>query len=126
MRPLYQATRFHHPLPPGRLTPRPQLFARLDEGIGRGGGVVLVTAPHGSGKSTLASAWLAARPAPWIWLSLDAADNDPRLLLRHLVIALEGVAPAAGARLLPRLVAGAHAAGMPSAFEAQATASRRC
>ncbi|HMQ34614.1 MAG TPA: AAA family ATPase, partial [Chloroflexaceae bacterium] len=105
MLPLFQATRYHLPLPPGRLTPRPRLFARLDQAVAPEGGLALVTAPPGRGKSTLVSAWLAARGAPWVWLSLEAADNEPRRLLSHLVIALEAVAPAAGARLLPRLAA---------------------
>ncbi len=125
--PIFQASRFHLPLPPGHLTPRPRLDALLSAGVAQDAGLVLVTAPPGYGKSTLVSMWLAAQlraslvapdPGPratpqpevlrFAWLSLDIGDNDPRRLLRHLIIALEAVAPAAGARLLPRLAAGGH------------------
>src|SRR4030095_15597861 len=47
------ATKFHTP-PPG-LLPRPQLLARLAQGMGRG--LTVVSTPAGFGKTTLLGAW---------------------------------------------------------------------
>ena len=50
--------------------------------------LTLVSAPAGYGKSTLVSSWLSQVDAPVAWLSLDEADNDPRLFLTYWVAAL--------------------------------------
>jgi len=81
-----------------RLSPDPPMMPRL----------VLVSAPAGFGKSTLLIQWLSSRqlgaaqaavpPAGTrvAWLSLDAADDEPRAFLTHLVAALQVVSPAVG------------------------------
>jgi LuxR family transcriptional regulator, maltose regulon positive regulatory protein len=67
--------------------------------------LVLVSAPAGFGKTTLLTQWLTSQdtgdgrgtPAARVaWLSLDAADSDPRLFLPHLVAALQIVSPKVG------------------------------
>jgi LuxR family transcriptional regulator, maltose regulon positive regulatory protein len=85
------ATKFHSPLPVGRLTVRPRLDTRLDESLTAGCRVVLITAPAGYGKSTLASAWLRKLDIPFAWLSLDSSDNEPRQFLSYLVGALQKI-----------------------------------
>ena len=64
--------------------------------------LVLVSAPAGSGKTTLLTQWLspsitaggsgAVLPRA-IWLSLDAADDEVRAFLAHLVGALQLASP---------------------------------
>ncbi|MFL5945731.1 MAG: AAA family ATPase, partial [Gaiellaceae bacterium] len=55
--------------------------------------VVKVTAPAGWGKTTLAAQWAAAETRPWIWLSVDAHDNDAVVFLKHVMAGIERVAP---------------------------------
>jgi LuxR family maltose regulon positive regulatory protein len=63
--------------------------------------VVAVSAPPGYGKSTLLAQWTARDDRPSAWLSLDASDNNPAVLLRYLATAIDRVEP-----LPPRLLAG--------------------
>ena len=55
--------------------------------------LVLVSAPAGAGKSTALAQWTREDPRPTAWLQLDAADDDPVLLLSYLAVALTGLAP---------------------------------
>ena len=43
--------------------------------------VVSVVAPAGYGKTTLLSQWAEADGQAFAWVSVDEADNDPRVLL---------------------------------------------
>ena len=90
------STKFHRPLTVGRLTSRPRLDERLDEGLQEGCLLVLVTAPAGFGKSTLVSSWLRNQMVPSSWLSLDGNDNDPGQFLSYLVGALQIIDPTIG------------------------------
>jgi LuxR family maltose regulon positive regulatory protein len=54
---------------------------------------VTVVAPAGYGKTTLLALWAAADDRPFAWLSLDAHDNDPIILLTHLAVALDRIRP---------------------------------
>jgi LuxR family transcriptional regulator, maltose regulon positive regulatory protein len=54
---------------------------------------VTVVAPAGYGKTTLLALWAAADDRPFAWLSLDAYDNDPIILLTHLAVALDRISP---------------------------------
>ncbi|HMQ55017.1 MAG TPA: LuxR C-terminal-related transcriptional regulator [Anaerolineae bacterium] len=110
-------TKLYIPLPRPDLVARPRLLARLTEGVTRGPGVTLISAPAGFGKTTLVSAWLAARtngapeaqisplpaggagpgrPLNAAWLSLEPADNDPTRFLTYLLAAIQEVDPALG------------------------------
>jgi LuxR family maltose regulon positive regulatory protein len=74
--------------PPGLrqgLVARPALVNRLRR---EAAPVVSVVAPAGYGKTTLLAQWAAAESRPVAWLSLDARDNDPAVLLTHAVAAL--------------------------------------
>jgi LuxR family maltose regulon positive regulatory protein len=68
--------------------PRPRLVERLVAGLR--GPLTLLSAPAGYGKTTLLSEWRAGpgQDFPAAWLSLDANDGDPVLLLRYLTAAL--------------------------------------
>lgn len=55
--------------------------------------VVAVRAPAGYGKTTAVRQWIDADRRLSAWVSLDAADNDPVRLLRHVVRAVDGVTP---------------------------------
>lgn len=47
--------------------------------------VTLVCAPAGSGKTTLLANWATATPnTATAWLTLDAHDDDPRVLWSHI------------------------------------------
>ena len=88
-------TRFHIPaMRPGQV-PRPRLVERLERGAA--GKLTLLSAPPGFGKTTLLAEWLAGSPAKQYdvaWLSLDPADDTPRMFWRYVVAALANVRPA--------------------------------
>ncbi len=77
---------------------RPQLLptpAMLDGRIR----AAVISAPAGYGKSTLLSRWhrhLSAQDIPCAWLTLDADDDDPNRLMRHLIAALQRIDPTLG------------------------------
>ena len=58
--------------------------------------VVMVSAPAGYGKSTLVAQWSDLDPRDTAWVALGPDDNDPAVLLAHLVVALERSRPAGG------------------------------
>jgi LuxR family maltose regulon positive regulatory protein len=82
---LYQPT-----IRPG-VVPRPSLLARLR--AARSVPTVAVVAPAGYGKTTLLGLWAQDDDRPFAWLSLDAHDNDPIVLLTHLAVALDRISP---------------------------------
>ena len=55
--------------------------------------VATVTAPAGYGKTTLLAEWAEAETRPVAWVSIDDRDNDPVVLLRHLVVAVDRIEP---------------------------------
>jgi LuxR family maltose regulon positive regulatory protein len=73
------------------VVPRPRLVARLV--AARQVPTVAVVAPAGYGKTTLLALWAQADDRPFAWLSLDAHDNDPIVLLTHLAVTLHRVSP---------------------------------
>ena len=52
-----------------------------------------LVAPPGYGKTTVLAQWAAREPRPVAWLTLDALDNDPVILVRYLVAALGRIGP---------------------------------
>ena len=74
--------------------PRSTLIDRLAKGDI--GAIVAVTAPAGYGKTTLLSHWARRDGRPFAWVSLDEADNDPKVLLRYVAEALDAVEPIDG------------------------------
>ena len=89
-RELLIRTEITAPVSAGTLVSRPRLAGPL-EGVACSR-VTIVQAPAGYGKSTLLLQWyqdLGTRQEKVAWLSLDAADRDPRKLLAYVVEALE-------------------------------------
>jgi LuxR family maltose regulon positive regulatory protein len=82
--PKLLSTRLSPALPSGELVFRAALVERLVAASPR---VILVSAPAGAGKTICLAQWAAADSRPSGWLRLDAADNDPLVLLRGIVVA---------------------------------------
>ena len=57
--------------------------------------IVSVVAPAGYGKTTLLSQWAERERRSFAWVSLDAGDNDPKVLLTYVAEALDRVEPVA-------------------------------
>jgi LuxR family maltose regulon positive regulatory protein len=71
---------------------RPDLFDRLDAGIGEL--LTLITGPAGAGKTLLLSSWLRDRPpaGPVAWLSLEPSDGRPIRFWTQLLSVVESAA----------------------------------
>ena len=52
-----------------------------------------VTAPAGYGKTTLLAQWAEQDGRAFAWVSVDEADNDPKVLLTYVAEALDAVEP---------------------------------
>ena len=55
--------------------------------------IVSISAPAGYGKSTLLAQWARRDRRPFAWVSLDARDNDPVVLLTYVAATLDNVSP---------------------------------
>ena len=99
-------TKWHCPPLSAQQVQRPQLLARLNQGLAIGHNLTLVVAPAGFGKTILVSQWLedlraqhapasdAVQPAAFTaegvnvtWLSLDEYDNDLGRFLQYVAAA---------------------------------------
>src|SRR3989440_1021173 len=98
---LLLSTKLHRPLPRAHLVRRPQLAARLTQGVM--GPLTLVSAPAGFGKTTLLAQWFAESGMPVAWLSLEAGDNELVRFLSYLIAALQTLDPRVGAVALALL-----------------------
>ncbi len=78
------------PLRPG-IVDRPALLQRLAEGDDRP--VVSIVTPPGYGKSTLLSQWADHGGQPFAWVTVEEADNDPKVLLAYIAAALDEIDP---------------------------------
>lgn len=100
-------TKFHVPAWRAAGVRRPRLLELLRRGLDEHHALTLLAAPAGYGKTTLVAEWLSTfspRPvtdarAAAAWLSLDAADNEPRRFLRYFVTAFRKADAAIGARI---------------------------
>ncbi len=59
----------------------------------RSSALIVLAAPAGYGKTTLLAQWALRDERPFAWVSIDGRDNDAVILLRHIAVALSGVAP---------------------------------
>src|SRR5262252_9038868 len=55
--------------------------------------IVSVVAPAGYGKTTLLAQWAERNGQAFAWVSVDEADNDPKVLLTYVAEALNAVEP---------------------------------
>jgi LuxR family transcriptional regulator, maltose regulon positive regulatory protein len=108
------ATKLYIPPPRPSIVHRSRLIERLNDGLQRTPGVILISAAAGFGKTMLVSDWISALttgPSPSgreegvrvAWLSLDEGDNDPARFLVYLVAALQTIAPKVGEGVLSAL-----------------------
>ena len=58
--------------------------------------IVSVVAPAGYGKTTLLAQWAERYGQAFAWVSVDEADNDPKVLLTYVAEALDAVQPIGG------------------------------
>ncbi len=58
--------------------------------------IVSVVAPPGYGKTTLLSQWAERNGQAFAWVSVNEADNDPKVLLAYVAEALDAVEPIDG------------------------------
>ena len=100
-----------------RVQPRMLRRARLLQLLDGDGGaaLTLVNAPVGYGKTTLLRLWCIERPEAVIWMTLDAADDDPVRLWTHLATAIERLGQGLGSQALTRL--GVRGAGIETAVD---------
>ena len=77
-------------LRPGTVRRSP-LIERLARGDPRP--IVSVVAPAGYGKTTVLSQWAERNGQAFAWVSVDEADNDPKVLLTYVAEALDAVEP---------------------------------
>ena len=79
-----------HPPPvrPG-IVPRADLVERL--ATADTSPVISVVAPPGYGKTTLLAQWAERTQTPVGWISADAHDNDPAVLLSYVAVALHRI-----------------------------------
>ncbi len=91
-------------LPP-RIQPGMLRRERLLQMLGSDGGPALtvINAPVGYGKTTLLRSWCTERPEPVVWITLDAADDDPARLWTHIATAVERIAHGLGQSALTSL-----------------------
>ena len=85
------AWKLRRPLVRPEMVPRPRLIERLAGADPRP--IVSVIAPPGYGKSTLLSQWAERNDLAAAWVSVDEADNDPKVLLTYVAEALDAVEP---------------------------------
>jgi LuxR family maltose regulon positive regulatory protein len=78
--------------PPARTgtVERHALLTRLDACTAP---VIAVVAPPGFGKTTLLTQWAAARTGRIAWLSVDETDNDPQVLVAHMLATIAAIEP---------------------------------
>jgi LuxR family maltose regulon positive regulatory protein len=87
---LYTAKLLRPLVRPGTVS-RPGLVERLVSHDARP--IVSVAAPAGYGKTTLLSQWAEHSTQAVAWVSVDEADNDPKVLLTYVAEALDAIEP---------------------------------
>ena len=92
-RPVFDlvAAKLRRPLLRPGTVPRSSLLALLAGGNPRP--IVSVVAPAGYGKTTLLSQWAENNGRAFAWVSVDEADNDPKVFLTYVAEALDAVEP---------------------------------
>jgi LuxR family maltose regulon positive regulatory protein len=85
------ASKLRRPVLRPGMVRRSLLIERLARGDRRP--ILSVVAPPGYGKTTLLSQWVQRNGQASAWVSVDEADNDPKVLLRYVAEALDAVEP---------------------------------
>ena len=85
------AAKLHRPLLRPGTVRRSSLIERLKRCDRRP--IVSVVAPAGYGKTTVLAQWAERNGQAFAWVSVDEADNDPKVLLTYVAKALDAVEP---------------------------------
>ena len=85
------AAKLHRPLLRPGTVRRSSLIERLKRGDRRP--ITSVVAPAGYGKTTVLAQWAERNGQAFAWVSVDEADNDPKVLLTYVAKALDAVEP---------------------------------
>jgi LuxR family maltose regulon positive regulatory protein len=88
------ASRVRKPVIRPGTVPRSLLIERLRRNDSRP--IITLVAPPGYGKTTLLSQWAERNGQAFAWVSVDEADNDPKVLLSYVAEALDTVEPIGG------------------------------
>jgi LuxR family maltose regulon positive regulatory protein len=88
------ASKVRRPVMRPGTVPRSQLIERLRRNDPCP--IVTVVAPPGYGKTTLLSQWAERNGQAFAWVSVDEADNDPKVLLSYVAESLDAVEPIGG------------------------------
>jgi LuxR family maltose regulon positive regulatory protein len=75
-----------------------------------------VVAPPGYGKTTLLSQWAEGAGA-FAWVSVDDADNDPKVLLTYIAEALDAIEPIEPVAGVSRVVDAAPAVALALGYD---------
>src|ERR1700733_10548698 len=82
-------------VPPAHAVDRPALRHRLDEALNQP--LTLIVAPAGAGKSLLVAQWAASHAElHFVWLQVDALDDDPVHFAQGLLGGLTSIGPEFG------------------------------
>lgn len=79
--------KFSIPKPTENILLRPQLFAKLTEGLTCK--LTMITAPSGYGKTMMTSNWALEKGLPLAWLTLDKEDNTWVRFCHHFIEAIK-------------------------------------
>src|SRR5215471_5299593 len=85
------ASKLRRPLIRPETVHRSSLIERLADG--GPGPIISVVAPAGYGKTTLLAQWAERSAQSFAWVSVDEADNDPKVFLSYIAEALDAVQP---------------------------------
>ena len=83
-------SKLHPPPAQAGTVSRRALVERLSGSQAR---LVAIVAAAGYGKTTLLGEWASTDSRAVAWISLDAGDNDPVVLMTHLAVALDRIEP---------------------------------
>jgi LuxR family maltose regulon positive regulatory protein len=89
-------TKLYIPRPVRDSINRGFLVEKLETELKAGIPLILLSAPAGYGKTSLLSEWINNKvlgDVHFVWISLDAADNDPLRFLTYLGVALNQILP---------------------------------
>jgi LuxR family maltose regulon positive regulatory protein len=98
-------TKLYQPAPRPNQVERGRLVRQLNQGLGEGRALTLVSAPAGYGKSSLVAEWAGQAQRPVTWLSLDETDDDPPRFFRYFIAALQKIDAGVGFELAQALEA---------------------
>ena len=84
-------TKLHRPPLTAEHVLRSRLITRFEKNYYKP--LSLVCAPAGYGKSMVVSSWLDNSDYKYVWISLSEDENDPKVFLNYLQMAIENIFP---------------------------------